>query len=144
MTEQEPSQLNGALNAAKGHVFETVAAVSSDKSWSEEGKKLKDDGYQELEDARLKAKSDAFSERMWGKAQSAYGAVIGDQETMTEGNLATEKAEWKAAAADGKLPAVSLDRAKAKVESAVGMVTGDGAKQAEGNIKAEKAEWISG
>lgn len=42
--------------------------------------------------------------------------VTGNQETLKDGNLEAEKAEWKAAAADGKVPVVSLERAKGKIE----------------------------
>lgn len=43
--------------------------------------------------------------------------LTGDQEKMNEGNLKAEKAEWKSAAADGKLPSVSAERLQGKAES---------------------------
>lgn len=42
--------------------------------------------------------------------------LVGDQEKLNEGNLKAEKGEWKAAAADGKLPSVSTERLQGKAE----------------------------
>lgn len=95
---------------------------------------------------------------------SAWGTVKGDQETVTEGNLRAEKAEWKGAVAEGGVPTMSLERVKGKVErygflagslggmelmglvrcSAIGMAAGNLKKQEEGNLRAEKAEWTQG
>lgn len=55
--------------------------------------------------------------------------------------MKAERAEWKAAAAEGALPSVSTERMAGKAESMIGMVTGDIEKQKEGNWRAEKAEW---
>ncbi|ORY52712.1 hypothetical protein BCR35DRAFT_310600 [Leucosporidium creatinivorum] len=141
-TTTEPSQINAQLSSAKGAVYEAIGSVSSDPSWQEEGAELKEAGEKELAEARAKAKGEASAERLGGKVESAFGMLTGNQETMKEGNLKAEKAEWKSSAAEGTVPLPSKERLVGKAESAFGMVTGDMEKQKEGNLRAEKAEWL--
>lgn len=47
---------------------------------------------------------------------SAFGMLTGNQETMKEGNLKAEKAEWKASAAEGTVPLPSKERLVGKAE----------------------------
>lgn len=42
--------------------------------------------------------------------------LTGNQETMKEGNLKAEKAEWKSSAADGTVPLPSKERLVGKAE----------------------------
>jgi hypothetical protein len=115
---------------------QTIGAISSNSSWKDQGHHMTKKGQDEIAQARLTAKADAGVDRLYGKAQScvcaphrsendlltitvtrsAYGLVTGDQEKTTEGNLRAEGAEWKAAAADGELPSVSVERVKGKIE----------------------------
>ncbi|KDE05889.1 hypothetical protein MVLG_03702 [Microbotryum lychnidis-dioicae p1A1 Lamole] len=140
-TSTTTSQISAYVQQAKGTLYNTIGSVSSDPTWKEQGQGLLDQGTQELQTAQQQAKSEAASESLGGKLQSAYGFITGDQKTASDGNKKAEAAEWKAALADGHVPQVSLERAKGKVESAIGMVTGDIEKQQQGNMRAEKAAW---
>ncbi|GAA5936962.1 hypothetical protein JCM1841_003933, partial [Sporobolomyces salmonicolor] len=114
--QQAPSQLSGQLKSAQGQLYQAVGSVSSDPSWKEQGEQLAKDGQGEAEAARLHAKGEAVTDRFEGKVESAYGILTGDQQHMKDGNLKTEKGEWKRDLADRSLPVPSMERTKAKLE----------------------------
>ncbi|KAF8585075.1 hypothetical protein K439DRAFT_1410237 [Ramaria rubella] len=140
----EPSKVTGKLKQAQGTVYQAIGAATGGIEWTKDGEKIQQDGAKEVDEARGVAQREAVRDRLYGKAQSAWGMVTGDQDKQTEGNMRAEKAEWKSAIADGELPTVSAERMEGKLESALGMATGNQEKQREGNIKAEKAEWTKG
>ncbi|KPV71937.1 uncharacterized protein RHOBADRAFT_18849 [Rhodotorula graminis WP1] len=145
MSEAQPSQITGQVKNAQGLLYQAVGAIpGTADSWTTQGAELAKEGQDEVHAAQEAQKSEAQAERVEGKVQSAWGALTGNQETLNEGNLKAEKAEWKGAVADGEIPVPSMDRVKGKVESAVGMATGDVDKQREGNVRAEAAEWTKG
>lgn len=129
----------GSGSGTERRPLQTIGAVSSDPSWGTEGEALKKEGADEVEQARANQKSEAAGERLAGKAErcvrtlrqssrahqydSAWGMVMGNQDTMKEGNLKAEKAEWKSAAAEGTVPTMSVERVKGKVERYIGFLS---------------------
>ncbi|KAI1796962.1 hypothetical protein LXA43DRAFT_878884, partial [Ganoderma leucocontextum] len=85
------SKATGQLHSLKGTAVEAVGNMTGSESWTQSGKEEHAQGEAEVKAAQAKGYAEGTKDRVVGKKDAVVGAVMGDREQETVGNVRNEK-----------------------------------------------------
>ncbi|KAI0696366.1 hypothetical protein C8T65DRAFT_832806 [Cerioporus squamosus] len=93
--QQGPNKTTGQWHSAKGTAVETVGNLTGLQSWQQSGKQEHAEGEAEYNAAQAKGYVEGAKDRVGGRKDAVVGAVTGDRQQETSGNVRRDKGEWQ-------------------------------------------------
>ncbi|OCH88930.1 mismatched base pair and cruciform DNA recognition protein [Obba rivulosa] len=88
-----PNKTTGQYHSMKGTVVETIGNLTGAQSWQQSGKEEHAAGEGEYNAAQAQGYAEGAIDRVGGRKDAVVGALSGDREQETKGNVRRDKGE---------------------------------------------------
>lgn len=89
----EPNKTTGQFHSTKGNIVEMVGNLTGSESWQQSGRDEHAQGEAEYKAAQAKNYAEGAVDRLSGKKDAVLGAVKGDRQQETAGNIRHDKGQ---------------------------------------------------
>ncbi|KAI0350988.1 hypothetical protein OH77DRAFT_1411926, partial [Trametes cingulata] len=87
------SKTTGQFHSMKGSAKETLGNLTGSQSWTQSGKQEHTAGETEYNAAQAKGYAEGTKDRIGGRKDAVVGALTGDRQQETTGNVRRDKGE---------------------------------------------------
>ncbi|CAL1697443.1 unnamed protein product [Somion occarium] len=89
----EPNKTTGQYHSTKGTLVESIGNLTGATTWQQSGKEEHAQGETEYKAAQAKGYAEGVTDRIGGKKDAVVGAISGDRQQETAGNVRRDKGE---------------------------------------------------